>query len=553
MSALATSLPPFFARREELDAERARRRHRAVLRKLFAGDWRDVLLAMGRSQHLFRLVERHDGSVRPFMMKANLFRQAVTLLADMTLNERPSLILPEDAAEQRAFLDDLRDQSMLDALVHQAVLTAHAEGVAFLLAERSPQTGRAALRLLDNDEVVAVGPLGGDGLPTVFERRWVVERGDGPRKVTYLRIERHRVVGGRGVVEQEAYRWGRRESGAMSPVVGDTLADASRLERVPLAEAALPGATTPPEILETGAPNPLIVQVVIYAMRGEPRAKLSDHELDLLDQVTASLSQIARAVALHANPRIRVTEAMVDPESGRVRSSIEAVVGDEDKVVGYIDVSFAFDEMLGLLNKVMQLALGDLEVSPALLGMKLDAGANPDTVDKLRLEATRTLAAINRSGLFVAPALGRALTVASWLDSAAPLAVNPGAGYPVEPVGVRLRPGLPRDQAAIIAEQTAMLVAGVTSRRQAVIAIHGAENADTVLTEIEADRSADTMAQRESLYLPPLPRSADAAAGDGSVGQSGAPTQPSPPAPPPPPPPPGGGDPGGPGGIGVPS
>lgn len=490
-----------------LEAERGRRRLRAVLRRLFDGDWREVLLGMATAQHVYRPMERHDGRVDAYLLKVNLVRQACTLLTDMSLNQPPTLLVPADAEGQRGYLDWLHDAAMLDATIHQTLLTSHAEGVAHLLAGPDPATGRAAISLLDNDTVVPGPDSTAEGQPSVFERRWLVRdpapspRGSASGFRGWLRIERHRVVNRRAIVEQEAYAWPRdRRPGAPTP--GDDLADTAALIPAPL--AAVPGDERTAPLTVTESPVSLLTQVCVYQVRGEPRVKITRFDLDLLEETAAVLTQLSRAVALHANPKIRVTESMVDDKTGAVRGAWEAVVGDNDRVVSYIEVNFAFEAMLATLNKAVQLALGDLEVSPALLGMKMDAGAAPDTYDKLRLEATRTLAAIQRSNLFIAPALGMAITAASWIDATLPLAVNPKSGYAVSPVRVRLRPGLPRDQAQIIAEQSDLVQAGLTSVRQAVITIHGAENADEILSEIAADRAERVARERQALYLPPV-------------------------------------------------
>ncbi len=491
LSSLPLTGPAYVAPAVYLDRERERRRQRGIARKLFDGKWREVFLVLGKTQFVFRELQRHDGGIEAFFQTFNLFGRAMTTFADFIAN-RPAVVdVPESFPEQRQAIARIREACLFDALLHEASLITRLEGRAVLLPDLDAASGSAVLCLLDNDQIFPAGPDGKDRQPTVWERRWIIERADPAsktKKLRYLRVERHRVVAGRGVVEQEAYKVESCE----------TLVDLARQKRVPLAEAVGDG-PAPEEVSYTGLTRPLPVQLVNYMVRGEPQMTVTDAELDMMDAATKQLSDISRAMAIHGSPKMRITDSLIDKKTGKAKISLECF-DDPEKVVEYISVEFSFDAMMTFLSRLQQYVLVQLEISQALLGIRLDGGATPDTVDKLRLESTGTVAAVQRTEAYFTLALKRAWTDACTLDARRPLGAPGSAGYAVEPVDVQLRTGLPQDVLDIAREQRELLEAGLTSQRRALWEIHGEAKAAAILAEIDQDRSAAAARQREALY-----------------------------------------------------
>lgn len=465
-----------------LDALRARRRVRRMVRDIVEGRWRRVLIDLQMSQFRWPEIESHSGTIQAMLTKINVVRLAIDMHASVLVGTMPSIGVPGEFAEQRAALAGIAERSMLHALLLRAArkLTAEAE-----CAVRVDASAGVALTEEDNERCLPVGPDGPDGQPSVWERRWLIEREIGRRVDRYLRVERHIVRGGRGVVEQEAY---------LTDSV-DVIQDLASLERVGLARAiGAEAAAATPELAETGAERPLVVRMVHAYADGEPVFLLGEHDLDLVDSATAAVTSLARTHKLHATPKVRVPDHMVDRRTGRVNLSEDAVT-DPDRVYEYITVDAKLGDMLDYMDRMLGVLLVVLRVSQALIGVKLGGGATPDSYDKLRLEATNTLAHARAAAAYVGPALGRVLTIASQVESAMPM-----RGYAVAPVSVKMRPQLPRDQVEIAREQRELLEAGLTDRRSALAEIHGEDEADARLAAVERDLDEATRRQRDAVF-----------------------------------------------------
>lgn len=489
MSRFASALAPFVPAsagrpnyvppKGTLDRLHARRRVLATARRLRDGRWREALIEAGRTQHYFRSVLRGasdrtlntvDAGV--LVEHVNLVRLAAQMHAAIVCGEPARLGVPEEFAAQAAALDRIRAASQLDARLLEAADIVHVEGECAVRVERSPSG--AIVVVEDNERCLPVGPAGGDGQPTVWERRWITERPDPASKgavVRYLRVERDAA----GAVDQEAYRSKNNSS--------DVLQDLAALRRVELAEAIGPDAAVPPERTETGLAVPLTVQMVRERVRGNPVGLFPESELCLLDETMAGLSQYARARDLHLSPKMRVPMDAIDRRTGQVDTTVE-YFADPDRIFEYVTLDMRLGESLQGIFAMLRLALTQARMSPALLGLKSGEGAAPATLGQLRLESTNTLAAARQTATYFEPALSRLLTTACLVDSA--IGLN---GYDTAPVSVRLTPELPRSFLDRVEEQERALAAGVTSRRRAVAAIHGEAQADAVAAEIAADEA----------------------------------------------------------------
>lgn len=480
--------PGFVASKARLEFLREQRRLRRLWNDIESGKWKSVLLDAQRTQHLFRKAERHGGLIAEMIVKVNLVKPAFTLHADVVANRPITTSTPEGHEEQQAAIASLRERCLWDGLFHQAALRTQIESEAALRVDRCA-TGEAVIVLDTNDECLPVGepdPCAG-GQPSVWERRWIIERpnpNNRNKPLRFLRVERHRADGGVGAIEQEAYR---TES-------DDTIQDLSELERVPLATAIADAGAVPEERTPTGMATPLVTQLVIYRVDGQPRFRVSEHDLDILDQTMASVSQIARTLEKHFDPKLRINESMIDAKTGEVKAWDTVI--DPDKLVEYIQLTAQFEFMLKFIDRALDWLMVALEINAGLVGLEGAGGSPADTAAKLRLRSVKTIAAAQRARPYMQSALKRVFEQASLMD-----ARRPTTGYAVAPVAVRIHPELPKDFADRVEEQNSALLAGVTSQRRAIAETHGVslDEADTILAEIDGEK--DAAAKRAAVGL----------------------------------------------------
>jgi len=472
------TLPGYITPKARLEAIRKRRIIANIMRQLERGDWKSFLIKCKKAVHKFPSLEKHSGEIEPLLVKVNVVRMAIRFHGIVLAGEPITLTVPEEYAEQKQAISDIRSNSHFDALFMQAVRTANIDAFATLRID--PQGDKTIICSDDNRMMIPVGPDGPDMQPTVWERRWMIERKQGTKVIKYLRVERHRA----GMIEQEAYEYAG----------GDLLVDlaSEQAKRVDLKEA-MPETMLQP-IVETGVPYPLIVRLVHEYFDGAPEMLMSEHDFDLLDMSAAAVSRVDRSMEKHGSPKARISESMIDPDTGKV--TIQDAILDPDKLFEYISQSFDFAPMFEAMNKSLQLLATQLQLSPALIGIKLEGGAMPDTFDKLRLEASNTIARAKTSAKYMQPALTRVFDIASALDTQRPM-----RGYAVHPVGVTMHPGLPKDDDQIIAEVKDQYVAGLIDELTALEKIHGESAALGIRDRIREDRAERTRNEQTALML----------------------------------------------------
>lgn len=491
------SVPAWTPPKGTIERLKKRRKRQAMLRALFEGRWREVLIDLQKTQHLFRsntmgampegvgarAAAAMNGAgerIGTLLVKLNIFKHAMRLHADLAAANAARLSVPPEYVPQREAIEMIRERCMFDGLLHQSVLRMRVEGEAAIRTDvedpDSPVIGPSAVMCLDeNDVTLPMGSHGADGQPRAWERRWIIERPDPLNKnkpKRYLRVERHRVrpdVG--GVVEQEAYRVDS----------ADVLVELAGLPRVQLTEAITTGAV-PAELTVTGLAYPLITQLALYREAGEPVPPFTEHELDMFDAVTAALSRIDLAYDRHSFPMIRIGDEQVAADGTfKPRGAIR----DPNKVVEFIESKgLAFADMLNFLERVVEFGLMDLEASPALLGVHTSGSSQAETLGGLILRSTNTLASAKRNLPFLLPAIGRAWTITCQVQAGLPM-----QGFDVAPVKASLRIEIPKSALDLAAEQTALLASDppLTSHRRALAVIHGDDQVDSLREEIGED------------------------------------------------------------------
>jgi hypothetical protein len=508
--------PGYLAPASILAALRERRRVRRMLRDIHAGKWRRVLLDLQTSQYAWPKLQSHGGQIAELLTKANLVRLAWTMHADVLVGTMPTISVPDGFEQHRRMLASLERDNMLDGLLHGTARKVNVEAEAALRVDLGDSG--VTLTLDDNDQTLPVGPDGPDLQPTVWERRWVIERpnpANRAKPLRYLRVERHRAIqtesgrGTRGVVEQEAYKTDTDE----------VLLDLATLTRVTMESLGL----DLPDLVETGATRPLITRFVQDYYDGAPQFSIQESDLDLIDTVAMAMSSLARSHALHARPKVRIDEGMVDKQTGKIDLTTDAII-DPDKRFEYIIAELKLDNMLTFMERQLSMLLIMLQISQALVGVKMGGGATPDSYDKLRLEATNTLSYARRCATYFGPALERALTTASEVESGLPL-----HGFAVGPVSVKMRPELPKDQIDLARELTELRQAKMIGHRSALARLHGEDQADQMMEEIEADEAREAQHQQSALFGAVMPEAepnsnpiADAADDDSAAAAAAA-------------------------------
>jgi len=390
---------------------------------------------------------------------------------------------------QTAAIEAIRERCLFDGLFHESMVMVASESEAPMIARIDAASGGAVICVGSNDEWFPIGASRPDGQPSVWERRWLVERKQdsaGNKKTkTYLRVERHRMIGDGAVIDQEAYE-GRYV---------ETLSALGELKRVPLAQAFEPGMEVPEEFTATGLSRLPIVQLVRYRSEGEPCPMLSRDDLDIVDTCAAAFSRIARALELHGNAMLKVGEGMLN-DDGTLKSEELEVVVDPENEIGYIIPEYQFEHLLKWLDRVCEwMLVGPLSMSPSLLGMKIGGGAVPDSFDKLRLESTNTLSVAMRAVPYITQALGRVMTTATEMESALPL-----RGFSVSPVSATISPEIPRDDQQRSRDVGERMDRGLISLASALVELYGAERGEIELAQINEERDAAASRNRQELF-----------------------------------------------------
>jgi hypothetical protein len=445
---------------------REQRQCRRLLRSIYNGQWRAVLLGLQHSQHRFPGLRNFAGKIGELLVKFNVVALAIDWHATVLAQQPAEAVVPDGYEEQQDAIASIRARSLFDALLMEAAETLNVEGYAALVPERTERG--VVLSLADNERMFPWGAYGADGQPVEWRQRWVIEREDGRRKVLYLREVRYTA----GLIENRAYKTGS----------SDVLVEDKDLEPVTLAQALgaeLAAAT--PEAIATDLEFATPVLLTSGRSGGVPRPIIGPESIDLIDASASALSRMSRALDLHAAPKFRTPDSMVDPQTGKVDLSVEAIV-DNDKQFEPIPVEIEFDAMLDFTDRVVALLMTELKLSASLAGIKPGGGNSAISAESMRLESKGTLAHGRKTAVYCQPALSRLFTAACLLEARTPM-----RGFPVAPVAVRLKPDIPRDREDIVAEQAEMLERGLTSQWRAIAAIHGEDQADAVVEEIAAE------------------------------------------------------------------
>lgn len=412
-------------------------------RLLYDGRHREYFLDEGRTQFDFPAV-RAGNRLGPLYLTYNVLGLISLKGADLLFGQEPLLRAEDD--RQQAALSELSDRTGLHRLLYGCAVDASYEGECFL--ETAVHQGEVYLRQVPADEIFPIGPLQADGQFAAYVRYRLRNLGTAESPI-YLLLE---VTYLPGRIERRCYQVD--DEGGRSPV---------HLKHWSASEphdGLAPRAAELAPTSHTHIARNTITWIPNLLIRG---SAVSDYDgaIELQDALNAKNSQVGRVLLKHSDPRIAFPEEAFD-EQGGIRSDHDVFAfNDPARVPQYItwnaELQHAMSDRAFILNQL----LVRTETSPVLLGLK--EGAAPDAYKKVRLESFNSLTKARRKAAFWRAGVRRALTVAQELETA-----RSNEPYPLGPIAVQLRDGIP-DDAKETADRLAILRrAGLISIERAI-------------------------------------------------------------------------------------
>lgn len=478
-----SSLPAFLT-----EAEKLRLVKIAEGRQLFRGKWREFLLTDGRTAHVFKAIRNTRGQDIPLLVTVNVLALASKKCADLMFLEPPGITAPEGFLDQQEAIDRINQASHSESVFYEAALTATYEMDAWIKVVRWHD--KIIFQNCDAGTCFPVGEPNPDGSYDTVEQRWILSRGTGNAKQTYLRKEIHTA----GRITNELYRLDK--SGKISG-------------RAELAEwygekAVNPSGEIPADVVETGIDEPLLQWVPNFMVSGECISDF-DGVGELVDQFTAAISQAAGVIARHADPKMTMDEetgnALAHQASGggdtdpyqtgnegeskdRINISELGVLFTKDGLVKpeYLVWNAQLEVAIKLIDNWIEWLFAVIEMSPGLLGLR--KGGAAEAWRKLRLEAANTLAKVARKILFWNRFIKDLYRIAHKLENTMPY-----YRYDHDEVSIDWNDGIPLDDQ----EETDTLVdqktAGLIDRQSAVEKLFGPEKAETINARLDGEES----------------------------------------------------------------
>ena len=428
-------------------------------RMLFKGQHRQYFLLEGRSQYDYP-EEDVNGQIINRYVTLNLCKLVSNTTADLLFGAKAKLDAP--TPRQTDHLDGLSRRSLIHARLHEAAVQTSWAGGAYL--ESTLYKGEPHIEVVPCNEVYPQGRPMPDGQYARYVRYAADSVGEGESAVHLLLVTTYEP----GVIT--------RRLSVIDPKTGDRKSDAA-IDRWP----AFDGLTVEP-VTRTGLTDNTITYL---ANKLDDATGLSDFDglIELQDQVNAKFAQVARVLAKHADPKLAVPDQTAMPD-GNLRARHDAYFFDNpDQIPRYITWSAELDAAMRDRDASILAFCAAAEMSPAGLGIR--QGATPESARKLKLDMTKDLAKTNRKALLIEPAIARAIETAQRLDQASPLSRS----YPVEPIGVTMRDGLPSDPLDDATAVATYRGAGVMSLEAAVEA--RIQDPDAAAVEVQRIRDEE--------------------------------------------------------------
>lgn len=420
-------------------------------RMLFRGDHAGYYLAEGRTQFAFRGIRTESGRVAVPYVKLNAIKLAIKKTGDLLFGAAPLLKAGDE--DQQAAIDDLMVRSRLHLLLRNTAVECCTEGEAYL--ESVVMGGKTYLRRVMAEHIMPdLSEGGGELMPDGQYRAYV-----GYRLANLGTAERPVMVALRtqwlpGRIVRELLRLDKdgRPAGKLPLAVWPAYAAAA--ER---------GEAIVGEVTETGIPENTITYIANDEDHDEPVSDI-DGNIEYQDVINHKITQLAVAIAKHQDPKLAVPRRAAGAD-GNLAASAEVYYFDEsagdNALPRYITWDGQTDAAMTDRSFGLNALLISMEMSPVLVG--LSDGAAPEKYQSLRLRATNTLAMVARKAVAWRAAVERALRVTQMMELRLP-----GTYYPLAPVGVELRDGLPIDSDQQASEIATLRAAGVMSTEAAL-------------------------------------------------------------------------------------
>jgi hypothetical protein len=457
------NLPAFNPRLSFLtDDQQARLERLRQSRLLFDGRHREYFLDEGRTQFDFPRV-RAGGRTVQLYLTYNVLGLISLKGADLLFGQAP--ILRAADGRQQAALDALAERSGLHALLYSCAVDAGYEGECFL--ETCVKGGRTYVVQVPADEIFPLGQRTPEGQ---YERyvRYRLKNAGTEEEPVYLVLE---VLYSPGRIERRCFQVderGHRTEIDLSAWEGTearrhegTEGEMSGVASPSCLRASVPSCLSP--LTLTNIPHTTITWLPNLLVRGQP---VSDYDgaIELQDALNAKNSQVGRVLLKHSDPRMAFPEEAFDPQTGEIRADhdVFAYGPDSTRTPRYITWDAELQHAMADRSFILNQLLVRTETSQVLLGMK--QGAAPDAYKKVRLEAFNSLTKAARKASYWRGAVRRAVELAQRLENNLP----GGARYPVGPIGVQLRDGIPLDEHEQAQRLATLRGAGLISLERAV-------------------------------------------------------------------------------------
>lgn len=458
MAAATAAMPAFMTA-----AQKARLARIMAGRDLFRGRWRKFLLTDHRTAHVFKALRSASGREAPLLVTVNVLALAAKKTADLMFLDPPGISSAQSYDVQQDAIDEINQNSHSETVFYEGALTGCYEGESWVQIMR--HNGNVILANVPADQCFGVGDPQPDGSYKTVEKIWILERGNGNGKRMFLRKEIHAA----NIITNQLYELNSR--GALERQV-----DLS----------ALYGPAAPGNEIETGVDEPLLAYCPNFRVGGECISDFDGVD-ELVDQFTASVSQVAGVIAKHADPKLGLPAEHADAasEDGGSITKEDEVFFKTDAGEGpeYLVWNAQLDAALKMVDNWLEWLLVVIEMSPGLLGLR--KGGAPEAWRKLRLEACNTLSKVSRKKLWWNRFIIDRYNVAHKLDN-----TTPGTRYDFDRVKVDWNDGLPLDDQEKDERIIERRNAGLVDRQTAVVDIHGPENAEQINERLDKEEAA---------------------------------------------------------------
>lgn len=427
--------------------------------RLFKGEHWEYFYDLANTQHKFPTKE--DGEV--IYIAANYFGLITKKFADMLFLEPVQITLPDGKDKQQVAIDQIMRDSKSARLNHKIGMAQSYHGDTGYRIIRRPDS-TVKLRSLRASQYFPVFDGGDVEEVAAIDRKWLASIGD--RRA--LRVERHDP----GVIHNAAF-WVDLETG--DKIEGE-MNDKQFAEAFPGVEREI----------KTGVEGLLIEHVPNFCVDGEHFGE-SDYADDgvrsLADELNNRLSQISRILDIHSDPKMKGPADMMD-ERGTVDASGSKFFGvaSGETEPGYVTWDAKLGDNVTHIENVMLMLCNLIEIAPEIIGWRV--GADAEATDTLRIRCANTLAKVARKKLYIEESLQRVLSTACQFAG--------GGEIAPEDIQIAWSDGLPIIESEIARQESEKVLAGLTSRKRAIMRVHGVDEdeAAAILAEIVEEESS---------------------------------------------------------------